>query len=344
MLLVEILLTIFLVLLNGYFVASEFALVRMRASSADKLANENKFGSDTLNEILANLDDYLAVTQIGITISSLALGGIGEHAISKLLRYLLPSQWSSFIPAFAIVAASFLVITYLHVVFGELAPKTIAIQRNKRFSLITAKPMKFFYYLFLPGIIIFNGSSNNLTRLIGIKPASETEEILSEEEIISILKDSTVEDKIDKDEMEMIESIFNLDDKKASDIMTPKEDVESFSPKHQVEEMKKLIRDKTYQRYPVTEEENIIGFVDVRQVTHIEGSSSKKAEDLVKEIPHIKENTKVDDIIRKMQEADREILAVKDKNDDFIGLVTSEDVVEEIIGDVKSYFEKYREV
>ena len=340
----ELALTAFLVMLNGYFVASEFALVRMRASSVNKMVNEEKFASKTLEDIMENLDDYLAVTQIGITISSLALGGIGEHAVSKLLRFLLPNEWSAIIPAAALFGASFLVITYLHVVFGELAPKTIAIQRANKFSRFTAKPMKFFYYLFLPGIIIFNGSSNRFTRMIGIEPASETEEILSEEEIINILEDSTRKDEIDKDEMEMIEGVFQLDDKIASEIMTPKNEVVSFNPDDKIGKMKTTVRDETYQRYPVTENNDIIGFIDVRQITSNETDDNLTAGDMVKEIPIIEGEMPVDDIIRTIQKENREILAVKNQDGEFIGLVTSEDVVEEIIGDIKSYFEQYRQV
>lgn len=339
---IEIVLTVFFVVMNGYFVASEFALVRMRASSVEKLVNEGRFGSKTLEGILANLDDYLAVTQIGITISSLALGRIGEHAISNLLIFILPSEWESIVPAAALFGAAFLVITYLHVVFGELAPKTIAIQRAEKFSCLTAKPMKFFYYLFLPGILVFNGSSNKFTKLIGIEPASETEEILSEEEIISILRDSNRRDKIDEDELDVIENVFELDDTVARDIMTPRDDVLYFEPGDSVEKMKEIVIDGTYQRYPVISENKIHGFIDVRQIISNDVGEGLTAQDILKDMPNVGYNTQLDDIIEIIKEENREIVAILDENGEFIGIITSEDLLEELLGDIKSYFEEYR--
>jgi len=165
-----------LVFLNGFFVAAEFAYVRIRSSAVETLVKEEKPGAELLDEALDNLDDYLAVTQLGITISSLGLGWIGEPAVAALIEPVLePLVGPNAIHLIAF-ALGFSVITFLHVVFGELAPKTIAIAQAERVSLFVAAPMQFFYYIFRPGIVIFNGTANYFTRLIGIPPASETDE------------------------------------------------------------------------------------------------------------------------------------------------------------------------
>lgn len=329
----ELILTLFLVVANGYFVGSEFALVRMRSSSAEKLVNEGAFGAKTLNDdILPNLDNYLAVTQIGITIASLALGSIGEHALSKLFLYLLPEQFAHLVPAFAIFSASFLVITYLHVVFGELAPKTMAIQRAEKFSRLTAKPMKLFYYLFLPIIVTCNGSSNAFTKMIGISPASETEEVLEEEEIKTILRDSQKGDQIDEHELRMINSIFKLDDTTAEEIMTSKENIVSFEPSEKLKPMKRKVRKQTHTKYPIIKNNKVKGYVDVRDITSSEDSTIK-ASDLSRDVPKINYDDFVYEIIVTIKEKNSEILAIH-KNEEFIGIVTTEDVVEQIIGDI----------
>mgnify|MGYP002761439678 FL=1 len=174
---------LFLVGLNGFFVASEFALVRIRSTAVDQLVEEGRAGAATLQDAVNSLDDYLAATQLGITVASLGLGWIGEPAVAALLEPVLAPVLPAGTLHIVAVAIGFSVVTFLHVVFGELAPKTVAIAEAEKIALLIAPPMKGFYYLFYPGLIVFNGAANRFTGLLGIPAASETEETLSEEEV-----------------------------------------------------------------------------------------------------------------------------------------------------------------
>src|SRR5215208_6225106 len=187
-----VVLALFLVALNGLFVAAEFAFVKIRATQVDRLVQEGRPTARLVEGITRRLDAYLSVCQLGITLSSLGLGWIGEpafaHLLEPLLRPLGVPEGSVHVIAFA---AAFGTITFLHVVFGELAPKSVAIARAEGTSLFVAPLMRAFYYLFYPGIVVFNGTANAVVRLFGVPPASETEEEHSEDELRLIIGRST---------------------------------------------------------------------------------------------------------------------------------------------------------
>jgi CBS domain containing-hemolysin-like protein len=214
---------LFLVALNGLFVAAEFALVKVRATQVDRLVREGKTSARLVEEATNKLDAYLSVSQLGITISSLGLGWIGEPAFAHVLQPLLEPlgvpEGSIHVIAFA---AAFGTITFLHVVFGELAPKSVAIARAEGTALFVAPFMRFFYYLFWPGIVVFNGTANAVVRLFGIPPASETEETHSEEELRIIIEQSTRHGVLNTSEEHMLEAVFELEDTRAREIMVPR--------------------------------------------------------------------------------------------------------------------------
>ena len=180
----QLLLALFLVLLNGLFVAAEFAFVKLRTTQVERLVQEGRSSAELVREATRRLDTYLSICQLGITIASLGLGWIGEPAFAHLIEPLLAPlgipEGGIHVIAFA---AAFGTITFLHVVFGELAPKSLAIARAEGTSLFVAPFMKFFYYLFRPGVILFNGTANAVVRLFGVPPASETEEPHTEQEV-----------------------------------------------------------------------------------------------------------------------------------------------------------------
>lgn len=175
----ELVVALALVVLNGFFVASEFAFVRIRGTAVEQLAEEGRTGSGTLQEVMANLDNYLATTQLGITIASLGLGWVGEPAVASLLQPVLEPVLPANLIHLVAFGIGFSIITFLHVVFGELATKTIAIAQTERLSLFLAPPMKLFYYVLYPGIVVFNGAATAFTRLLGVPPASETDGLVS---------------------------------------------------------------------------------------------------------------------------------------------------------------------
>ena len=285
----RIVVALFLVFLNGFFVAAEFAFVRLRSASVETLVQEGHRSASVVQEAIQNLDDYLAVSQLGITISSLGLGWIGEPAVAVLVDPIL----TPLLPASAVhvvsVAVGFGIITFLHVVYGELAPKTLAIQEAERIALVVAPPMKVFYYIFIPGIILFNGTANLSTRLIGVEPASETDETHTEEEIMTILSEAGEAGRVDMEEVEMIEHVFDLDDTSVREIMRPRPDVTSIPADTRLADLRSIAIEAEYTRYPVVDEsEQVIGFIDVKDILRISESIDETetitARDLARDI------------------------------------------------------------
>jgi len=340
----RIAIAIVLVFLNGFFVAAEFAFVRLRPTSVETLVQEGRRSATAVQEATQNLDDYLAVSQLGITISSLGLGWIGEPAVAVLLDPIL----TPLLPANAVhvvtVAAGFGIITFLHVVYGELAPKTLAIQEAEQIALVVAPLMKVFYYVFIPGIILFNGTANLSTRLIGVAPASETDETHTEEEILAILSEAGEAGRVDMEEVEMIEHVFELDDTSVREIMRPRPDVTSVPADTPLSDLRSIAIEAEYTRYPVIDEsEQVSGFIDVKDILRIsesiEGTESITARDLVRDIVVVPETLHVDELLAKFQSDQRQMAVVIDEWGAFQGLVTVEDVVEEVVGDIRDQFD-----
>jgi len=333
-----------LVGLNGFFVASEFALVRVRSTAVDQMVAEGRKGARVLRDALDSLDDYLAATQLGITIASLGLGWIGEPAVAALLEPVL----APVVPRGAIHAVAFAVgfsfITFLHVVFGELAPKTIAIARAERLALFVAPPMKFFYYLFLPGLVVFNGTANRFTGLIGVPPASETEETLSEEEIRMVLGRAGEEGDVDADEVEMIERVFELDDVVARDVMVPRPDVVSVAADATLPDLRATVLEHGHTRYPVVvpeEDERPVGYVDVKDILRAgeTNAAGVTAATLARDVPMVPETTRVDDLLTEFQTRQRQLAVVIDEWGGLAGIATVEDVVEVVVGEIRDEFD-----
>ena len=343
----RLLVAFFLVALNGFFVAAEFAYVRVRSTAVESLVEEGRPGAALLEDAVANLDDYLAVCQLGITIASLGLGWIGEPTVAALIEPVLEPV----LPESAIHVAAFAIgfgfVTFLHVVFGELAPKTIAIARAERVSLLVSPLMKFFYYLFLPGIVVFNGTANFFTRLIGIPPASETEETLEEEEILTVLTRSGTRGHVDMEEVEMIERVFELDDTVVRDVMVPRPDVVSVPADLSLAELRSLIIDEGHTRYPVLEGEGndqVLGYVDVKDVLRaIESAEDEDqpvtAGDLARDLTVVPETSQIDDLLAQFQDDRSQMAAVIDEWGVFEGVATVEDVIEVIVGDIQDEFD-----
>ncbi|MEF8813107.1 MAG: hemolysin family protein [Halovenus sp.] len=340
----RLLLALFLVVLNGFFVASEFAFVRIRSTSVEQLAEEGRAGAGRLQEVMANLDNYLAVTQLGITIASLGLGWVGEPAVASLIEPVLAPVLPENLIHFVAFALGFGIITFLHVVFGELAPKTIAIARAERLSLLVAPPMTLFYYLFYPGLVLFNGTANAFTSLIGIPPASETEETLEERELRRVLARSGEKGHVDMAEVEMIERVFELDDTIARHIMVPRPDVVSVPTDASLSEIRSTVFEAEHTRYPVVEPDDsdqVVGFIDVKDVLRASEQDNEEttAGDLAREIIVVPETTAVNDLLLRFRDEQQQMAAVIDEWGTLEGIATVEDVAEAIVGDLRDEFD-----
>jgi CBS domain containing-hemolysin-like protein len=340
----RVLAALFLVALNGFFVASEFAFVRVRSTSVEQLAAEGRAGSAALEDVMANLDDYLAATQLGITIASLGLGWIGEPAVAALIEPVLEPLLPTSLIHLVAFAIGFSAITFLHVVFGELAPKTVAIADAERVSLLLAPPMKVSYYLFAPGIVVFNGTANAVTRLLGVPPASETDETMEEREIRRVLTRSGEAGHVEMAEVEMIERVFDLDDTVVREVMVPRPDVVSVPADTSLSALQATVIDARHTRYPVVEaddHDHIVGFVDVKDVLAAVdgGSTSTTAGDLARDLVVVPETTTINDLLLQFRDEQRQMAAVIDEWGAFEGIATVEDVLEAVVGDLRDGFD-----
>ena len=337
----QLVLALALVLLNGFFVAAEFAFVRVRSTSVEQLAEEGRRGSKALQGVMDKLDDYLAVTQLGITIASLGLGWVGEPAIASLIEPVVGPYLPGGLVHLVAFAVGFSIITFLHVVFGELAPKTLAIAQAERLSLFVAPPMTGFYYLFYPGIVVFNGTANAFTRLLGVPPASETDETLEEREIMRVLAQSGEEGHVDMEEVEMIERVFDLDDTIVREIMIPRPDVTTIHETAGFEQIRETVRSAGHTRYPVLEsgEDRIVGLLDVKDVVAVEEPAGVTAGELSRDLLVVPETTSIDDLLLQFQSDRQQVAAVIDEWGAFEGLVTVEDVLEALVGEIRDDFD-----
>ena len=341
-------LALFLVALNGLFVAAEFGLVKIRATQVDRLVNEGRATAHLVKDATRRLDVYLSVCQLGITISSLGLGWIGEPAFAHLLEPLLEPlgvpEGSVHVIAFAV---AFGTITFLHVVFGELAPKSVAIANAEGTSLFVAPFMKFFYYLFLPGIYVFNGTANAVVRLFGVPAASETEESHSEEELRIIIEHSARRGVLDADEKDMLEAVFELEERRAREVMVPRPDVISLPAGMPLSELFSVTAQGKHTRYPVHEDDStdrIVGAVhigDVMRAVEAEGLEAQlTARDLVREVLIVPENRAIDEVLKDLQRQKMEMAIIIDEWGSFEGVLTVEDILEEIVGEIRDEFDE----
>ncbi|QSG15192.1 hemolysin family protein [Halapricum desulfuricans] len=340
----QLVLALVLVVLNGFFVASEFAFVRVRATSVEQLVLDDRTGSAALQEVMEQLDDYLAATQLGITIASLGLGWVGEPAVAALIEPVLGEFLPAGIVHLVAFAIGFSIITFLHVVFGELAPKTIAISQAERLALFLAPPMKVAYYLFSPGIVVFNGAANAFTRMLGVPPASESDETLEEREIRRILAQSGEAGHVDAGEVEMIESVFDLDDTVIREVMVPRPDVVSVSGDQQLDEIRATVLRAGHTRYPVVsaaDPDQVVGYLDVKDVLGAghAGDEETTAAELAREIMIVPEMTSLQELLLQFRDEQRQMAAIVDEWGALEGIVTIEDAVEAVVGDLRDDFD-----
>ncbi|MNB70904.1 Magnesium and cobalt efflux protein CorC [compost metagenome] len=333
-----------LIVLTAFFVATEFAMVRLRGSRISQLVLEGRKNALAVQQVAANLDGYLSACQLGITITALGIGALAEPAFEELLYPFFhwagigteASHVISFIMAFFIA-------TFLHVVIGELAPKTAAINKAEEISLLTAKPIIWFYRILYPLIWLLNGSANILVRLFGMKPASEHEEAHSEEEIRLILSESYESGKINKAEYGYVNRIFAFDEMLARDIMVPRTDMVCLYTNLSLRENLDIIRREQYTRFPVAQEnkDNIIGMVNTKQL-YLEYDSNTDFDfaKLIHPVLTVSEVTPVKILLTRMQRERVHIALLLDEYGGTSGLITIEDILEEIVGEIRDEFDE----
>lgn len=332
-----------LVLLNGFFVAAEFALVKVRSTQIAEMANAGKAPARMALHAIHHLDAYLSATQLGITLASIGLGWIGEPAFEALLHPVfhalhLPPQVAgtvSFLVPFAIISA-------LHIVLGELAPKSLAIQKSAGVSLAIAYPLHWFYWLFRPAISLLNGAAGLILRLFRLQPASEHEIAHSQEELRMILTASGESGVLKDSEVDLVKHVFEFADKVAWDIMVPRVDMTYMDATWPLERNVEIANSHTYTRYPLCEgdSDHVIGMIHIKDLVRLAASGGRDIREVRREIIFVPETKSIDQLLREFQLRKMHMAVVVDEYGGTAGIVTLEDVLEEIVGEIHDEFEE----
>ncbi|MGZ7441661.1 hemolysin family protein [Paenibacillus sp. TH7-28] len=346
-LLLNLLIVLILVLLNGFFVAAEFSLVKVRQSRLTQLVKEGNRRANYALKVNKRLDTYLSATQLGITLASLGLGWVGEPAVSELLVEPLMHKMGATDPTLIStisVAVGFAIITFLHIVMGELAPKSLAIQKSEETSLWLSWPLLMFYRLFLPVIWLLNTAANGALRLFGIEPAGEAEAAHSEEEIRILMNQSAKSGVFDQDEMKLVDNIFDFSDMLAREVMLPRTDMDCLYTNLSWEENMKIVAETKHSRYPVAVEDKdqIIGFVHITDLLLPEADRPLDLAEMIRPILNVPESMEVSQVLRLMQKKHSQMTLVVDEYGGTAGLLTAEEILEEIVGDLHDEFEDER--
>ncbi|KAF6699471.1 HlyC/CorC family transporter [Bacillus cereus] len=336
-----------LIAFTGFFVAAEFAIVKIRSSRIDQLVAEGKRGALAAKKVTTNLDEYLSACQLGITVTAMGLGWLGEPTIEKLLHPLF-EKWNlnPSISSVLTFGLAFMIMTYLHVVVGELAPKTMAIQKAERVTLLLAGPLMMFYKVMYPFIWVLNGSARVITGLFGLKPASEHEVAHTEEELRLILSDSYESGEINQAEYKYVNNIFEFDNRIAKEIMVPRTEIVGFYLEDSVEEHMKVIQNERYTRYPIfgEDKDDIIGMVNVkdffiRYMTEDQKDLSS-IRSYMRPIIEVMETTPIHDLLLQMQKKRIPMAVLYDEYGGTAGIVTLEDILEEIVGEIRDEYDE----
>lgn len=334
-----------LVGLNGFFVLSEFALVKVRKTRLAELADTGSSQANVALEVTSNLDAYLSSTQLGITLASLGLGWLGEPAIATLLNPLFEQYlgWDPVVTHSVSAVIAFILITFLHIVLGELVPKSLAIQNAEVAALKTAGPIKLFYKVFYPVIKSLNGLSNLVLRALNIKPANEADLAHSEEELRMLVDASQRNGILDKMEGKLLDNVFEFSDRVVSEVMVPRQDMACIFTEDSLEEAAAVIKKYGHTRYPLCEEskDNVIGLVHMRDLLNLaDNPEINLIEQVKREILVVPEGMPISFLVQKMRLQRTHMAVVVDEFGGTAGMVTIEDLLEELVGEIYDEFEE----
>ncbi|MCR8684792.1 hemolysin family protein [Campylobacter ureolyticus] len=323
------------VLLNAFFVLSEFAIVKIRKSKLEELSKDGVKNAKMAYEITNSLDSYLSATQLGITISSLALGWIGEPAVAMLIEKPMNSLFaanSTVIHSVSFII-SFTFITLLHVVLGELVPKSVAIATPEKSVLFIAKPLHAFWVIFKPFIAVFDFLAGGILKLIGIRPAGENEIAHSEEEIKIIVAESLKGGVLDSIETQIIKNAVDFSDTVAKEIMTPRKQMICLNAQKSYDENYKKVIESKYTRFPYIDgsKDSVLGMIHIRDILQ---SDKKDFNKIVRKILIVPENSSIASILSMMNKERISAALVIDEYGGTSGLITMEDIIEEVLGDI----------
>lgn len=338
---------LFLVFLNGFFVAAEFAIVKVRASQLEvKSGNPS---ARLASKIIANMDGYLAATQLGITLASLGLGWVGEPVVAHLISagiYALGFQISPELAHDIALPIAFAVITIMHIVFGELAPKSIAIQRSEATALVVAYPLQFFYIIFKPFIWLLNGISLALLKAIGIRQSHENE-IHSSDELKYLVQMGGQSGAIEATNYDIIKNAFSFSERTARQVMVPRTQVAAISVNDFSEKVLDQLIDDGYSRIPCYEGnlDKVVGIVYLKDILlNIRRKEQIDIKTLLRPIMVIPENKPIGQLLKEFQVKHQQIAVVVNEYGSTRGIVTMEDILEELVGEIQDEFDNEKPI
>ena len=348
----QIFLTFFLVFLNGFFVAAEFAIVKVRASQIEIKVKTGSKVAKIAKHMTQHLDGYLAATQLGITLASLGLGWVGEEVMVALINNVMTffgasaQAIESFTGTFSAIIA-FSIITVLHIVFGELAPKSIAIQRPISTTMGIALPLHFFYLVFRPFIWLLNGFANFILKLIGISTIGSHEAHHSSEELQYLLDQGKESGALENKEHELIRNVFDFNERVVKNIMVPRTKISGIELTTSHDEILETVIHEGYSRIPVYDEsiDKIIGVVHAKDILPLLANNKQlNLKDIIRKPYFIHESKKINDLMAEFQQKRIQIAIVLDEFGGTAGMVTLEDIVEELVGEIQDEYDEEKPI
>lgn len=341
---ISILITLLFVFLNGFFVAAEFAIVKVRSSQLELKAQAGSRTAILSKRIVSHLDAYLAATQFGITIASLALGWIGEPVVSKIIKELIALFGLELAPnilsTISLITA-FVIITILHIVLGELAPKSLAIQRSEQTTLAVAYPLHAFYWLCRPFIWMLNGIANFILKLVGLHTVSE-QEVYSSDELRYLVDQAKESGNVDSAEFDIIQNAFDFSERTARQIMVPRTQVVAIDANDYDEKTLEFVIEEGYSRIPCYEDniDNTIGVVhlkDILKKMRINGTVDIRS--IIRPVSFTPETKRIGQLLKEFQVKHQQIAMVLNEYGGVEGVITMEDILEELVGEIQDEYD-----
>lgn len=333
-----------LVLANGFFVASEFALVGVRRSRIAAMAQDGHRGAKLLLELIDNLNAYISATQLGITMASLALGWIGEPVFAHLLEAPLKGRVSEALLDTIAFTLAFTLITFLHIVIGELAPKTLALERTEKIALAVARPLHLFYQVFYWPIRLLDRAGTRTVRLLGLHPSGEHASIYSEDEIRHLINISRESGHLEADEQGLINRVFDFSDAEVREAMIPRTAVSALPVSATLPETTMAFRGTGYSRMPIYREklDEVMGIIFRRDLEpFLENPALPfSLRELLHPVPFIPDTARLGSALKQMQATRTHLACVVDEHGGFEGIITLEDLLEEIVGEINDEFDE----
>jgi len=342
---VRLLLVLLLVLLNAFFVAAEFALVAVRRSRIDQMAADGDKSAQVVQRALSQLDRYISGTQLGITLASLALGWIGEPALAVLVDRVLqlvgitPSPGATHTGAG--IAAAFLVITFLHIVLGELAPKSVALAKPEGVSRIIVRPLMVFSQFMSPFIGFLNGTANRMLKMFGVEPVAEGGHVHSPEALRLLVMQARAHGALDESDSAMLAGVFDFHNKRAVDVMRPRTEMVAIAEDVDRDELVQILRRERYSRYPVYRDtaDDIVGVFLAKDFWLSENPETFELRQVLREPLFVPATRAAERVLDDLRRTRAHLAVVLDEFGGTAGIVTMEDLVEEVVGDIADEYD-----